>query len=121
MSKYFNQDPYKLTQNDTDPPLTFVLGSGGTADDFSDYPNMVVTARVRQAGESTSLADITCTHVHRSTGQFQIASWPTAVVSADSGPLEVQISIDYWGDGTKVLTVVDWLKLKLLEEFGSVA
>jgi hypothetical protein len=118
MSRYFNDDAYPLVQNDTWPIYTFQIGANGQAADFTGYPNVVVKAKVRERGAVVTLAEITCDTVDRSSGQFKVSAWPAAVMSSDPTTLEMQVEVDYLGDGTYVATVYHLVKFKLYEEFA---
>lgn len=119
MNRYFNDDAYLLTQNDTWPSYTFQIGTNGVASDFSVYPSRVVTAYVRQKGADTTLAEITCSAVNAATGQFKITTWPSTVTSVNPTNLEVQVEVDYYGDGVQVSTAINLIKFRLLEKFAS--
>lgn len=117
--RYYNDDPYPFISGDTWPSLIFQVGtSTGAPADFTSYPNMVVTARFREKGASTSLAEITCSHVDRTIGQFRISLWPEAVSGAEEGTHELEIECDLAGDGVTVQTVFNLVKFRVYEQFG---
>lgn len=117
---YFNDEAYPLVQGDTWPPYAFTIGTADGAGDFTEYPDVVVTARVRYRGAATTLAAITCEEVDRRVGQFRIATWPEEVMGGDPGAMEMELEVDYLGDGVLVGTVIDLIKFDLLEGFAAV-
>jgi len=119
--RYFNTEAYELVQGDTLPAYIFSIYSNGEPADFSSYGSLVVTARFREKGATTSLAEIVCDEVNASVGQFKITLWPAAVSAAEEGKHELEIEVDYLGDGTQVQTVTDLVLFKVLEQFGDEA
>ena len=119
--RYFNTEAYELVQGDTLPAYIFSIYSNGEPADFSSYGSLVVTARFREKGATTSLAEIVCDEVNASIGQFKITLWPAAVSAAEEGKHELEIEVDYLGDGTQVQTVTDLVLFKVLEQFGDEA
>ncbi len=117
---YFNDDAYEFVQGDTLPAYVFSIFSNGSAADLSGYLSIIVKARFREKGASTSLAVITCTEVDASIGQFSIDIWPAAVAAASTGKHELEIEVDYLGDGTQVQTTTNLVLFKVLEQFGDV-
>jgi hypothetical protein len=120
--RYFNEDPYPLIQGDTFPPYVFTIqDSTGQPADFSSYGSLVIRARFREQGSALSLAVITCSVVDAAIGQFMIGSWPAAVAAAEEGKHELEIEVDYLGDGTQMQTVYHIVQFKVHEQFGDTA
>lgn len=120
--RYFNEDPYPLIQGDNFPPYVFTIqDSTGQVADFSSYDSLIVRARFREQGDPLSLAVIICTAVDKAIGQFKIDSWPAAVAAAEEGTHELEIEVDYLGDGTQIQTVYDIVNFKVFEQFGDTA
>lgn len=120
--RYFNgTDAYELVQGDTLPAYIFTIYSNGVPANFSSYGSLIVTARFREKGSETSLAEIVCDEVDASIGQFKITLWPAAVSDAETGKHELEIEVDYLGDGTQVQTVTDLVLFNMLEQFGATA
>jgi hypothetical protein len=59
--------------------------------------------------------------VDKAIGQFMINAWPAAVAAAEEGAHELEIEVDYLGDGTQIQTVYDIVKFKVFEQFGDTA
>jgi len=123
MSKrYFNDTAYPFIQGNTRPTYTFTIyDSTGAPANFSSFPSIVVTARFREEGATTSLAVITCDEVNKAIGKFKITTWPAAVAAANEGVHELEIEVDYAGDDTLVERVYHLVKFKVYEKFGDTA
>ena len=118
-TRAFNSSPYPLIQGDTRPPLTLQIGdSTGAAADFSRFASLVVTAHWREKDAAAVTASIVMSAVDASAGQYRIDAWPTAALAGDEGRYELEIEVDYLGDGTSVETVFDTVQFKLHEDFA---
>lgn len=121
-SRYFNEDAYPFIQGDNLPSYVFsIYDSDNLPADLSGYPSLIVTAKFREKNAAASLAQITCTEVDASIGQFKITSWPSAVSSASEGKHELEIQLDYQGDGTEIQTVYNLVQFDVVEQFGDVS
>ena len=117
--RYFNEEAYPFIQGDTFPSFIFTINdSSGAPADFSSYPSIIVQARFREKNAALSLAVITCAEVDSAIGQFRISSWPATVTNAETGKHELEIQVDYLGDGTQVQTVYTLVEFKVFEQFG---
>jgi len=118
-NRYFNSEAYPFFVGDTKPTYIFTIyNTLNQPADFSSFPNIIVKARFREKGSSTSLAVITCETVSLAAGKFKITTWPSEVAAAEEGIHELEIEIDYKGDGTEIQTVFSLIKFKVYEEFG---
>jgi hypothetical protein len=119
MKRDFNPQPYPLVQSDTRPPITIQIGdSTGAAADFSAYPSIVVRGYWRERNASSITATITLSTVDATVGQFKIDSWSATALGVDEGRYEIEIEIDYQGDGSVVETVFDTIQFKVWEDFS---
>lgn len=119
MNRSFNPNPYPLVQSDTRPPVTIQIGdSTGQAADFSFYPSIVVRGYWREKDASSITATITLTTVDATVGQFMISTWPAASLGVDEGRYELEIEVDYQGDGTVKETVFDTVQFRVYEDFA---
>lgn len=119
-NRYYNSTAYPFVKGDRKPSYTFSIYNytGGPAN-LSSYPSLIVHARFREQGSSTSLANITCTAVNAAIGQYRIDTWPTTVAAASEGIHELEIEVDFNGDGTVTQTVYHLIKFNVLEQFGA--
>ncbi len=120
-NRYYNSTAYPFVIGDRKPSYTFSIYNytGGPAN-LSSYPSLIVYARFRAQGVTTSIAKITCTAVNAAVGQYRIDTWPTTVAAASEGIHELEIEVDFLGDATITQTIYQLIKFNVIEQFGAV-
>jgi len=108
----------EVVQNDLKPDIYFMITnkSDDTVVDVS-ASSIVVTAKFRAKGASTSLFEATCTKVKPVLGIVSMV-WPADSLDVDAGRYEIEITVT---DGTDPQTVLDIVQVRVKEEFGDVS